>query len=277
MALLVEGLSPGGESTCIEEYIVAPATEADAGRDCIKLYGPTERAASMVAQPLSGQMSSIIMSRQGSMGISQSPSLKDPLVILFGSMHEHESLPESTTAGPGTINKVTSVSSNMGDIEAGGGTSDNLHTPLLLSRQASSAEHKSKLGEIHGNTSIGGGWQLVYKSAGGNANNNEGGGIQRVYLHPEAAGGGAQRATSFMSTSGMDLTNEGDPSSVYPASALVSQSVLGTKLLTEIEHVSEQFATATAPRWRALLEPGVTRALIVGIGLQILQQVPTLQ
>lgn len=96
MALLVEGLGIGGESS-IEEYIIGPADElADgqeptADKDKIRLYGP-EEGLSWVAKPVTGQSILSLASRQGSM-VNQSIPLMDPLVTLFGSVHEK--LPET--------------------------------------------------------------------------------------------------------------------------------------------------------------------------------------
>lgn len=306
MALLVEGLSPGGENTSLEEYIVAPITDItgtlESGRDCIKLYGPNEEEVSMVAQPITGggSMMMPIPSRQGSMGISKfesQASFKDPIVTLFDSLHDNLSVSDTVRDSFLGIHKVTSVSSNMGDTETNNNTvSDNLHTPLL-SRQTSStidrSNNKANNTTTNNNsgdqaqrstntTNIGGGWQLVYKAIGGS---NRESGLQRVYLHPDAAGGSnnnsgggmillSQRATSFnVSNSGLELNLEADQ--LFPAAALVSQSVLGTnkdmeKILSEV--IAEE-VVAKASGWRALLEPGVKRALIVGIGLQVLQQV----
>ncbi|KAF7809549.1 monosaccharide-sensing protein 3 [Senna tora] len=223
LALLVEGLSRGGESTSVEEYIVAPANETTliqeaAGRECIKLYGPNDDEASMVAQPVTGQLaastggsmiSTMIMSRQGStLTQSQSnlsQSLKDPLVTLFGVLHDNP--PVDSGSGILNIPKVVSISSNMGD------DNSNLHTPLMLSRQPSgiggdrshSHHHKNSNNNTSAMNDIGGGWKLVYKG-GSNAN------VEQVAVQAQAQG------------------------------------------------------------WRGLIEPGVRRALLVGIGLQVLQQ-----
>ncbi|KAF5739285.1 Tonoplast monosaccharide transporter2 isoform 1 [Tripterygium wilfordii] len=95
MALLVEGLAIGGE-TSIEEYIIGPAENEhadgrDAEKDKIKLYGP-EAGLSWVARPVTGQSSLALVSRHGSV-VNQSTSFVDPLVTLFGSVHEK--LPET--------------------------------------------------------------------------------------------------------------------------------------------------------------------------------------
>ncbi|GAB2300477.1 Monosaccharide-sensing protein 2 [Dionaea muscipula] len=95
MALLVEGLGIGGD-TSLEEYIIGPADELTDDHhetNKLKLYG-AEEGLSWVAKPVTGGQSSIgLVSRQGSMVNQSVPLLMDPLVTLFGSVHEklHES------------------------------------------------------------------------------------------------------------------------------------------------------------------------------------------
>ncbi|XP_027359888.1 monosaccharide-sensing protein 2-like [Abrus precatorius] len=291
LALLAEGLSPGGEATSIEEYVVAPASELlvnqEAGKDYIKLYGPNE-GVTMVAQPVNGQGSMIsrsMLSQQGSFGTLAGAGLKDPIVNLFGSLHEN-TLPDGGGSRSMLIHHANSIFST-GDPESSPfGTSDNLHAPLMSfqggagekdrahgskdmlgMRSTSSLRSNSSL--VHGNavetpknTNIGGGWQLVYKSADG-AGKREG--LQRVYLHADPATMSQSQHVSFVSTSGYDIPIDGGEA--YQAAALVSQSVLGTQDMLHMPEVA-----AKGPKWKALLEPGVKRALIVGIGLQILQQ-----
>lgn len=90
MALMVEGLGVGVE-TSLEEYIIGPANcemdEHDINeKDQIKLYG-TEQGLSWVARRVRGKSNPGLVSRHGSTA-SQSMPLVDPLVTLFGSIHE---------------------------------------------------------------------------------------------------------------------------------------------------------------------------------------------
>ncbi|CAJ2646798.1 monosaccharide-sensing protein 2-like [Trifolium pratense] len=295
LALLAEGLSPGGEDIAIEEYVVAPASEIlinqEAGKDYIKLYGPNE-GVTMIAQPVNGQGSMLsrsmlsqhgsypsrsMLSQQGSFASQAAASLKDPIVNLFGSLHE-STLIDNGGSRSMLINKSNSIFS-MGDPEASPfGTSDNLRAPLMSFQGGADRGFGSKdmLGMtsnsslVHGNDvetprnrDIGGGWQLVYKSTddamGGKRE------VQRVYLHadPSAAAVSQSPHVSFVSTSGYDL----DGGEAFQAAGIVSRSVLGTSDALTIPE-----AAVKGPKWKALLEPGVKRALIVGIGLQILQQ-----
>ncbi|OIV94380.1 hypothetical protein TanjilG_25442 [Lupinus angustifolius] len=292
LTLLAEGLSPGGEDISVEEYIVAPASEIlvnqEAGKDYIKLYGPNE-GVSMVAQQATGQGSMVsrsMLSQQGSFASQAATSLKDPIVNLFESLHE-SSVHDNGGSHSMLIHNASSIFS-VGDPDSNTpfGTSDNLQAPLLSFQGAASERDraygsKDMLGFrsnsglishsslVHGNieetpknSNIGGGWQLVYKTAEGGGKK---GGIQRVYLHADPAAVSQAQQASFLSTSGYDMPVDGGEA--YQASALVSHSVLGTH-----DMFSMPKAVTKGPKWRGLLEPGVKRALIVGIGLQILQQ-----
>ncbi|XP_057448895.1 monosaccharide-sensing protein 2-like isoform X2 [Lotus japonicus] len=299
LALLAEGLSPGGEDISIEEYVVAPASDflvnQEAGKDYIKLYGPNEGVA-MVAQPVTGQgsmmsrsmLSRSMLSQQGSFTSQAAAGFKDPIVNLFGSLHE-SNLAENEGSRSMLVTHANSIFS-VGDPESSPfDTSDNLRAPLMsfqggagekdraygskdMLGMGSNSYLRSNSSLVHGNagetprsTNIGGGWQLVYKSADGGAGGGKREGLQRVYLHADPAAVSHSQHASFVSTSGYDMAIDGGE--VYQASALVSRSVLGTNDILKMPEVS-----AKGPSWKGLLEPGVKRALVVGIGLQILQQ-----
>ncbi|XP_030951011.1 monosaccharide-sensing protein 2-like [Quercus lobata] len=314
MALLVEGLGLGGE-TSIEEYIIGPADElADgqeptADKDTVRLYGP-EEGLQWDAKPVTGLSSLGLASRQGSM-VNQSMPLMDPLVTLFGSVHEN--LPESgstrsmlfpnfgsmfSTAEPPVKTDRWDEESQHREgeeymSEAGGEDSDdNLHSPLI-SRQTTSLEkdmvaptshgsvlsmrHHSSLmqgtGETVSSTGIGGGWQLAWQwtEREGEDGKKEGG-FKRIYLHQE--GGPGTRRGSLVSLPGGDVPAEGE---YIQAAALVSQPALYTKELMEQHPVGPAMVhpaetASKGPIWAALRQPGVKRALFVGIGIQLLQQ-----
>ncbi|GAV65843.1 Sugar_tr domain-containing protein [Cephalotus follicularis] len=312
LALLVEGLGIGGE-TSIEEYIIGPSDELADGqetneKDKIKLYGP-EEGLSWVARPVTGQSSLALVSRQGSMA-QQSVPLMDPLVTLFGSVHEK--MPEMgsmrstlfpnfgsmfSTADPHVKNEQWDEESLRREgedypVEATGGDSDDeLHSPLM-SRQTTTMEnmvppasHGSILsmrrnssllqgtGEAVGGTGIGGGWQLAWKWSEREAEDGKKeGSFKRIYLHQEGVPG--SRRGSLVSLVGNDVAEEGE---YVQASALVSQPALFSKELINqhpvgpaMVHPSE--TASKAPIWAALLDPGVKSALLVGIGIQMLQQ-----
>lgn len=314
MALLVEGLGLGGE-TSIEEYIIGPDDDLVENqdhaveKDRIKLYG-AEEGLSWVAKPVTGQSSLGLASRHRSMA-NQSMPLIDPLVTLFGSVHEK--LPETgsmrsmlfpnfgsmfSTAEPHGKNEQWDEESLHRDgedyaSEGGGGDSDdNLRSPLI-SRQTTSMDkdmpppphgsilsmrHHSSLmqghtGEAVSSLGIGGGWQLAWKwSKKEGEDGKKEGEFKRIYLHEEGIPG--SRRGSVVSIPGTVVPEGGD---FVQAAALVSQPALYSKELLDqhpvgpaMIHPSE--TASKGPIWAALLEPGVKHALIVGIGIQILQQ-----
>ncbi|KAJ8767028.1 hypothetical protein K2173_012539 [Erythroxylum novogranatense] len=249
-----------------------------------------------------------LASRRGSIA-NQTSSFVDPLVTLFGSVHEK--LPETGSMRSMLFphfGSMFSVGGNQqrneewdeesqareGDdypSDAAGDSDDNLHSPLI-SRQTRSMEkympapvhgslssmrHGSLMqgnaGEPVGSTGIGGGWQLAWKwtEREGEDGKKEGG-FKRIYLHED--GVTSSLRGSLVSLPGRDVPAEVD---FVQAAALVSQPALYSKELLKqhpvgpaMVHPSE--TAAKGPSWRDILEPGVKRALVVGVGLQILQQ-----
>ncbi|OIW09612.1 hypothetical protein TanjilG_28211 [Lupinus angustifolius] len=291
LALLLEGLNPGGEATTIEEYIVAPASELisnqELGKDCIKLHGPNSQGVSMVAQPIMTGKGSIFrglltMSRQGSVASSASASFKDPIVNLFGSVHENVNiiLDSVGSASRGFLIPNVTSSSSIGDHDrspllsrqctmdkdrdfGSKGALEGSSNSNLRSNNNSFFPGISPAGEIPMNTNIGGGWQLVYKSAeAGGSGKKEGGLFQRIYLRADPKAESQQ--SSFVSSS----DSHSDSAEAFQVAALVSHSFLGP---TNDAMIRPEVAAKRTGRG-ALLDPGVKRALIVGIGLQILQQ-----
>ncbi|XP_010548175.1 PREDICTED: monosaccharide-sensing protein 2 [Tarenaya hassleriana] len=315
MALLVEGLGVGGETT-IEEYIIGPGSEvvedldiADDDKDRIKLYGP-EEGLTWVARPVKGGSTVSVLSRHGSTLSRRQGSLIDPLVTLFGSVHEK--LPDAgsmrSTLFP-HLGSMFSVGGNQprneewddeildregdeypSDVEAGGDDSDNELQSPLISRQATSMEkemppathgtlstfrHGSQVqgtpGETTGSMGIGGGWQVAWKWTEREGEDGKEGGFKRIYLHQEGVPG--SRRGSILSLPGGDAA---EPEFVQ-AAALVSQPALFSKELAKQHPVGPAMVhpaeTATkGPSWHDLFEPGVKHALLVGVGMQILQQ-----
>nr|XP_043617762.1 monosaccharide-sensing protein 2-like [Erigeron canadensis] len=302
MALLVEGLAVGGD-TSIEEYMIGLDNEDNedqdptAHKDEIKLYGPQE-GLSWIAKPATGQSMLGLVSRQGTM-VNSSIPLMDPLVTLFGSLHEKQ--PDSgsmrsmlfpnfgsmfSTTGPPVKDDQWDEESLQHEDDGDGtdapdDSDDNLHSPLM-SRQTTSvvAPHGGSSltqGDTTGGMGIGGGWQLAWKweEKEGEDGKKEGG-FKRIYLHQEPSGAVGSRRGSLVSVPGSvgDVPVEGE---YVQASALVSQPALYSKELMSqhpvgpaMIHPSETvFKTSI---WSALLDPGVSRALFVGVGIQMLQQ-----
>lgn len=127
---------------------------------------------------------------------------------------------------------------------------------------------------------IGGGWQLVWKwseRVGENGKKEEE--LQRIYLHQEAVAAPSQGG-SIVS---VPIATSGG-SEIVPMAAIVGQSAIGSKgsiIMCHqqngggIEPIMIEAAkdVVKGVSWRDLMEPGIKRALIVGIGLQLLQQV----
>lgn len=310
LALLVEGLAVGGE-TSIEEYIIGPADELNeddqeiaADKDSIKLYGP-EDGLSWVAKPVTGQSRLSLVSRQGSL-VNQSMPLMDPLVTLFGSVHEN--LPETTgsmrsmlfpnfgsmfsTADPNIRNEEWDEESLQREgaednYASNEDSDDNLHSPLI-SRQNTSMDNKDmskSMMNMRRNSSlmqggegasmgIGGGWQLAWKwTEREGENGKKEGGFKRIYLHQE--GVPDSRRGSLVSITGGDMAADGGE--FIQAAALVSQPALYSEKLLDQNQIGPAMARPSENAGNvsilaALMEPGVKRALIVGIGIQILQQ-----
>ncbi|KAK1272832.1 Monosaccharide-sensing protein 2 [Acorus gramineus] len=274
MALLVEGLGVGGE-TSIEEYIIGPAELDDeqgatADKDKITLYGP-EEGLSWVARPVTGQSALGLVSRHGSME-RQSVPLMDPLVTLFGSVHEK--LPEMgsmrSTLFP-NFGSMFSVAEqhpktdqwdeeslrdgeDYASDDAAGDSDDNLHSPLL-SRQTTSLEGKDMVpphpshgsvlsmrrhsslmqgnaGEAVSSMGIGGGWQLAWKWTEREGEDGKREGGFKRIYLHQEGVPGSRRG-SLVSITGADLTAEGE---FIQAAALVSQPALFSKDLLD-KHV----------------------------------------
>ncbi|CAA3007695.1 monosaccharide-sensing 2-like [Olea europaea subsp. europaea] len=285
MALLLEGLGVGGE-TSIEEYIIGPdndltdTQEHAMEKDHIKLYG-AEEGYSWIAKPVARQSALGLVSHQGSMA-NQSVPLMDPMVILFGSVHEK--LPEMGSMRSMLFSNFGSMFNvadqqlkneqwdeeslqrdGENDDASGAESDDNLRSPLL-SRQDTNAE-KDNAGEQVRSMGIGGGWQLAYKMDKKNS-----GALKRIYLHQE--GGPGSQCGSIISLSGDVPATEGE---FIHAAALVSQSVLQPEDLASQHPIGVAMdkpseSAAKGPSWRELFEPGVKHALVVGVGIQILQQ-----
>ncbi|XP_050241485.1 monosaccharide-sensing protein 2-like [Quercus robur] len=283
--------------------------EMTAGKDQIRFYSPKE-GVSWVAKPVNGQSAHGIVSHHGSLA-NQSSVLMDPLVTLFDSVHEKlpetGSMRSMLFSNMGSMfyegdhqskNEQWDVESQRdGDgytsDAAGENSDDNLHSPLL-SRQTSvmdkgishSVSHGSHLdmsgnsrlmegysGEAVSHADIGGGWQLVWKwSEKVGEDGKKEGGYQRIYLHQEAALG--SRPGSLVSVPGGAMPEEGE---IYQAAALVSQPALCSQALMSRQSIEPAMvhpppSVTKGPSWTDLLEPGVKRALLVGMGVQILQQ-----
>ncbi|CAM6129022.1 unnamed protein product [Calypogeia fissa] len=138
-----------------------------------------------------------------------------------------------------------------------------------LSRQSSFRTIDGMFGETVSSVGIGGGWQMAWRTDGEN--------YERVYLRQEQPD--TSRFTSHMSLPGVGGGGStfGADGDAFQAVALIGPSVQFNKDIgledavgPAVVHPSE---TATkGPAWSDLADIGVKRALIVGVGLQFLQQ-----
>ncbi|XP_021746491.1 monosaccharide-sensing protein 2-like [Chenopodium quinoa] len=306
LALLVEGLGVGCE-TSVEEYTLEPSEETEIAtkKDKKKLYGATE-GVSWIAKPATGQSTLGLRSRHGSM-VNQ--SFVDPLVTLFGSFHEK--FPEQGSMRSihnfGSMVSTADVDAHRDqwdeenqdgedDYEptaepAEGEDFDDLHAPLITHQTSIYKEddgippvsHGTVIdlggniwqgaGEDVSSTDIGGGWQLAWTLEGREGEDGQKEKeFKRVYLHQD--GGIASMRGSLLSLPGGIFEGEED---CVQASGLVNNPALNSKELLDQFPVGPAMVHPTeissqGPSWKALLEPGVKRALVVGIGIQMLQQ-----
>lgn len=294
MALLVEGLQVGGETT-IEEYVIGPPgimdeEEKREDKEEIRMLGP-EGLTSMVALRVDDVVDDAPdLGRQSSM-------LLNPVVTLMDSVHEKLTEPGSKQSALfshfGSIFNDQTRNEDWGEANsarhdddyASGAVSESedLQSPLIsrqvtgnmgntgqsFSTRATSrlghegSRQPSMLGEVGESTGIGGGWQLAWKwKEGEGPDGMKEGSFRRVYLHEDSAPGSWR-----------------DPADgeLMKAAALVSQSALSHKQVIHHNPVGpgmvRPFMAATeGPRFSDLLEPGVKNALLVGMGIQMMQQ-----
>ncbi|KAI6700274.1 hypothetical protein NL676_014598 [Syzygium grande] len=313
LALLVEGLSVGGE-TSIKEVIVLPVkeinpyqqegAETDKIRLCENQMGHLRIGKSPTGQSIPNNGS------RGCSVMNQSVPLMDPIVTMFGSVSDSPlqrgSMLSTVFPNFGSIFSTADNTNyknlhldleNQGDGEDYasddcGDQDESLETPFLSpeasaigkdhANQASygsymSTRLASKLmqedaGEPINSTDIGSGWKLAWKWSGREGEDGVKG-VKRIYLHQDSTVDGS-RHESALSISGVDYHEEGQLSH---AAALVSRSVLFSQDMTGrspagLAMVQPPRAATSGPSWRDLSEPGVRRALFVGIGLQVLMQ-----
>ncbi|CAK9883082.1 unnamed protein product [Sphagnum jensenii] len=297
LTLLVEGLGVGGE-TQLEEWLLKPADrvldddeESVIEEGQIKLFGPEE--SSWFATPITDESGSHALLSHHDSG----HSLVDPMVTLLGSFQtpfdynltsrdvatEDDQKIEQWDDESQTPRHGDSGFYSDNDLGMVGDFDETLDAPLLSGNKYGSVKSLPPVSrngslrdggvpESFGSVGIGGGWQLAWHWEEGGPDGEEGG-LKRVFLR----GDGAELShfTSAMSLSGAP-PSMGEPEA-FQAAVLVSHpSQYGKELLQEhpvgpaIIHPAE---TATRlPSWSNLLEGGVRRALIVGVGIQILQQ-----
>ncbi|XP_076923012.1 monosaccharide-sensing protein 2-like [Bidens hawaiensis] len=193
-------------------------------------------------------------------GNQQSATLVDPLVTLFSSVHGSKGSAVFPHFGSMFSDKVNLVKPEWDDVSVGGGgggdgyqsdddatgndSDDDLHLPLIQHAPHEIIRNSNNHEEQLSSTDIGGGWQLGWKWSTGQQTTKDG--FERVYLNQEIG----ESLVSHPALYSKDLMDQHPvgPAMVHPAKATNGSS------------------------WSDLFEPGVKHALLVGIGLQILQQ-----
>ncbi|KAI3447881.1 hypothetical protein Pfo_004546 [Paulownia fortunei] len=287
---------------------LADEEEQNAEKEEIKLFRP-EGLSSMIAVHVPGQSFLGTASRHGSIG-KQNVFAIDPVVTLFDSIHEK--LSDTGSKGSMYFPHLGSMFGMSGnqpkneewdeaslvrqdeDYASGGAISESdeyLHSPLI-SRQATSLEnmiphlsHGSSLKMSQGSllqsanegpgesTGIGSVWQLAWKwKEGEGPDGIKQGSFKRIYLHEDSVPGSWRDSVFSIQGAGGPIDGK-----FIKATALVSQPVLYTKLLMNQHPVGPTMihpstAAAKGPHWKDLFAPGVKHALLVGMGIQIIQQ-----
>lgn len=307
LALLVEGLNVQPEAS-VEEYIVFPLDQSTTEKD--KAIPKVPSHSLMLATPLTGQ-SSLNMAISGTKGSpSKSISTKDPIVSMFNSVHEpcasnswsalNLVLPNAGSVPSAKNSYLDLESQNDGEdsdvLDDHGGAlgtddDDNLQTPLLsregtgIDKDHTISSYKSNLsmrlrsrlglddgGEQVSFTDIGSGWQMAWKlTEKERENGKKEEQVTRIYLHQDHTLRSA--CESHVSVPGVR-----ERELAHHAAAVVSQSILSPKelrgsRLVEPVLLHSPKLTQKGLSWRDMCEPGIKQALLVGVGLQILQQV----
>lgn len=297
MALLVEGLIVGKDSI-IQEYIIGPADELPEDDETkenekLMLCGLDDGRA-WVARPVKEQ--SVL---NNSFIVPSNVPFLDPLVVLFGSVHEK--LPEMgsmrsmlfpnfgsmfSVAGPppateewddeNTQVEGEVVISEAERVEDNDNDDNDIHSPLI-SRQGTSVEDQQaeptlvvrsdSVMQEPSRKGVGGGWHLAWKLS-------KDGGFKKMYFHQKSASGNLRQRGSSASL----LEDEVQGSEVVQANALVGPTAVNFEENIEAQLVGPNTmvqpldAAFTVVGWEDFFHSGVKRALFLGIGIQILQQ-----
>lgn len=176
-----------------------------------------------------------------------------------------------------------------------GDSDDNLQSPLI-SRQGTRTERGLDAGmpsqsagysvgqgsivpetrERVASTGIGGGWHLAWKCSQRDApDGKRETESQRFYFHLEGSLGTFRGSTISVSGGGWDQSEDMGPAK---AVALVSRPTICSEQLMHHPMIGPSVAQSSEVAvkglsWRDLTEPGVKHALVVGMGIQLLQQV----
>ncbi|TVU48526.1 hypothetical protein EJB05_08164 [Eragrostis curvula] len=277
VALLIEGTG-GGQTASMEEYFIGPNDEVLDSKlipneDMIKLYNLDQEEPCCVAYPIKDQST-----HEDYIGLSKSHGRLplDPIVDLIATVNERfleESNILNEREEDDEWDEENPNESEEHLIEhKEDDNKDSLYSPLISRSRDTGKEDltpslRSGIIRKGSGLEIGGGWQLAWRlPAGDLSNGQEHGGIQRMYIHQE------------FSQSSHDLPLDVPLSGKFiQAAALVNKSVLTKDHiesnnidLANLHQSNEDGFEGTT--WASLLTPAVKRALVVAIGIQMLQQ-----
>ncbi|KAM3261950.1 hypothetical protein ACQJBY_052560 [Aegilops geniculata] len=261
MASLLEGTQVG-DTPSIEEYLISTnesmlREKVIDNDEIIKLYGLPEDL-HCVAYPLKRTNT-----EESAIGhsVSRGASFYDPVVNIIGSMHglpevAHGIFNELEQQGPIEGDEENQEESKEHELEHNrDDTNDSEHDYLTQPKPTNINDFVVCRKSGH----IGGGWQLAWKmSSGYRLDGQMEGGMERVYLHE----GGVPSSENLL-----DAPIDGN---FIQATALVNKSVFHKSGHNIGIHSPNKDYRST--KWKDLLEPGVKRALVVGVGIQVLQQ-----
>ncbi|PNT78271.1 monosaccharide-sensing protein 2 isoform X2 [Brachypodium distachyon] len=268
MANLLEGTRVG-HNPSMEEYLISTDEKVifdtilsnKETKEIIQLYGLPEDLP-CVAYPVKGHDQEITVTNS----VSRGATYFDPIVSIVGSLHgslleeAHDIFNEMEQQDPIERDEENQQESDHELEHIIDDADDSVHEPLV--RQKSLA--RSELLPSHKSGYIGGGWQLAWKLPEGYSSDEQSeASMDRVYLYE----GGLP---TLHKVSEFDVPLDGK---FVQATALVNKSVFHKDRFGDHKinlHPREKFIKST--KWKDLLEPGVRRALIVGVGIQVLQQ-----
>ncbi|KAM0872132.1 hypothetical protein ACQ4PT_038945 [Festuca glaucescens] len=268
MASLLEGTRVGHQAPSMEEYLISTNEKSlndklVPAEEIIKLYGLPEEV-HCVAYPLKRQNTE---DRVIGHSTGHGASFYDPIVSITGSFHEsviedaHNIFNEVKEHGPVERDEENQDDPKEHDLEHPRDDVDDVGENDQL------IQSKPNINDLlAGGKSgyIGGGWKLAWKTSSEYClDRHMDGGMERLYLHEEGV-------PISENVSLIDVPASGD---LIKATALINKSVFhkdqtGNNNIDLRSHEKGFKST----KWNDLLEPGVKRALVLGVGIQILQQ-----
>ncbi|CAM0870167.1 unnamed protein product [Alopecurus aequalis] len=265
MASILEGMRVG-QTPSMEEYLIDTNEELlndklTSNEETIKLYGLPENF-HCVAYPLKRQNT-----EDTTIGHSNGASYYDPIVNITRSFHgsileeAHKLFDELEEQGPIESDEENQEDDREHEVEHHAvDVNDGEHDQLIQSKPTK----MNGLLARRKNGYIGGGWKLAWKMPSEYYPDGKmEGDMERVYLHEEGV----------PSSENDSLLDVPVSRNLIKATALVNKSVFHKDQARnhniELRSPEKGFKSM---KWKDLSEPGVRRALFLGVGIQILQQ-----